>query len=518
MDAGEKTASASFKVFQTDPSRGTSYGNPISVDEFLGIESEVETEDQLNEEYSSDGDPISVDEFLGIESEVETEDQLKKEHSSDGDPISVDKFLGIESVVKTEDQLNKDNLSDGDPISVDKFLGIQSEVETEDQLNKEDPSSGSLAKETVETETVGTDILSQEVSIATEPATTDSVAGEIFEVNQYNEITFENVSDDIDPTDCNGSQIGVKSSDFVAEAADGCKFDVIRVPNDTENDFNHMAIAATTDDHPVAVASEVKHSSSRRDDMTPVVEGSFIEPQLEAQEWTHEDHRESESHKDHLSREQRRMDRYERAERKRIGKLMWFGVFLLLLEVAGAIIAVMNHQELVECCGRSIFSENESVGERWNKIFYLIGILYIPVILLIEIPALVIAQETAFLFNPMVGFLLVMQMVYVTDLKSAYIIFGLESVAMIGQSMILVQMPRSIESCIHSVVSYIFAGMTVYMIVSLSQQGGYCIVNDRIQSVFSASTCNTACIDEDSCFRCTGDDELFVTKCFIRFE
>lgn len=198
---------------------------------------------------------------------------------------------------------------------------------------------------------------------------------------------------------------------------------------------------------------------------------------------------------------------------------MWFGVFLLLLEVAGASIAVMNYQELVECCGRSIFSENEAVGERWNKAFFYIGIIYLPVIILIEIPTLIIAQETLFLFNPMVGYLLVMQMLYATDTKSAYIIFGLESVAMLGQSIILTQMQRGPEACIHSVLNYTFAGVTIYMLIILTQQGGYCIVDDRIQSVFSESTCNIACVDEDSCFRCTvseGDDASS-PHCFIRF-
>mmetsp|Transcript_4211 Transcript_4211/g.10933 ORF Transcript_4211/g.10933 Transcript_4211/m.10933 type:complete len:428 (+) Transcript_4211:168-1451(+) len=407
------------------------------------------------------------------------------------------------------------------PVSVDEFLGIESEVETEDQLHKDQSSNGSLT-----TETVGTDILSveaQEVSTVTEPATTDSVAKEVYEVplNECNENTCENGTDDVDLIDCEGSQNEINSSiqayDLVAEAADGCKSDVIRVQKNNESNFSHTAIAASTDDHELALGSDAKDGSSHRSNRTPVVQGRYIRSQVEAQEWTHEDHYASESHKRHLSRQKMQQERYERAERRRIGKLMWFGVFLLLLEVAGAIVAVMNYQELVECCGRSIFSENESVGERWNKAFYLIGILYIPVILVIEIPTLVIAQETAFLFNPMVGFLLAMQMIYVTDLKSAYIIFGLEVVAMMGQSMILVQMPRSFESCIHSVVNYTLAGMTIYIIVLLRQQGGYCIVNDRIQSVFSESTCNTACINEDSCFRCIGD-ENFVTQCFIRFQ
>jgi len=245
---------------------------------------------------------------------------------------------------------------------------------------------------------------------------------------------------------------------------------------------------------------------------------TFVEPETGAQEWTYEDHYRSNPE---LSRRkyQRKLNN-ERAEHRRVSKVMWCAVALLLLEVAGATIAVMNHQEMVECCGNSIFSENERRAEQWNKIFYWIGIAYLIVLILIEIPTLVVAQETFFLFNPMVGYLLVMQMMYATDIWNAYIIYGLETVAMLGQSMVLVQMRRTPESCIHSLLNYALSGITVYLLLRLTQQGGYCIVNDRIQSVFSDSTCNMNCIDEASCFRCTGggdDDVSSSTQCFIRF-
>jgi len=271
------------------------------------------------------------------------------------------------------------------------------------------------------------------------------------------------------------------------------------------------------------MASETKDLSDYEENRTLSTQERSYDTELEAQEWTYEDHCSGTEDKElqrkrELDREQRRYERYEKAIRRRNAPYMWFGVFLLLLEVAAASIAVKNYQDLVECCGRSIFSENEAVGDRWNQVFFLIGVLYIPVIILIEIPTLVIAQETLFLFNPMIGYLLAMHMLYTTDTKNAYIIFGLELVAMFGQSYILAHMQRGPESCIHSVLNYTLAGITIYMLVMLTQQGGYCIVNDRIQSVFTDSTCNVGCIDESTCFRCDGiGDDLLATQCFIKF-
>uniref|UniRef100_A0A7S4EIW4 Uncharacterized protein n=1 Tax=Pseudo-nitzschia australis TaxID=44445 RepID=A0A7S4EIW4_9STRA len=246
---------------------------------------------------------------------------------------------------------------------------------------------------------------------------------------------------------------------------------------------------------------------------------SFAKPEIDAQEWTVEDHYRSNKQRQQL----RRKWRYEKMEKRRKNKVMVYAVALLLLEVAAATIAVMYHQDLIECCGTSIFSKNATTADRWEKTFYWIGIAYLLVLILIEIPTLIIAQETLFIFNPMVGYLLVMQMMYAADAQIAYIMYGLETVAMLGQSMVLVQMNRNPESCLHSILNYTLSGITAYLLIKLSQQGGYCIVNDRIQSVLSESTCNTNCIDEASCFRCTGggggDDGLSsLAQCFIRFE
>jgi hypothetical protein len=409
-------------------------------------------------------------------------------------------------------------------VSVDNFL--DSDLETEDPLDKDHMSSVTLATESAKTESAATAL------VETEYMAIDSVSEEAQKNVSFNEnieSDCDNYSIDRDvPRDLTEEVVCVASEapdDYNSSAAAACGACVVLEQNNSDYDNNTKIHASIYEKKGGNVVSEENDCTSNRysHNASSKKERRTIEPEVEAQEWTSDDHYSSavvsKEKQRQLDREQRRSERYERRERKRIAKYMWFGVFLLLLEVAGASIAVMNHQELVECCGRSIFSENEAVGERWNKAFFYIGIIYLPVIILIEIPTLIIAQETLFLFNPMVGYLLVMQMLYATDTKSAFIIFGLESVAMLGQSIILTQMQRGPEACIHSVLNYTFAGMTIYMLIILAQQGGYCIVNDRIQSMFSESTCNIACIDEDSCFRCTvGEgDNATLTQCFIRF-
>ena len=285
--------------------------------------------------------------------------------------------------------------------------------------------------------------------------------------------------------------------------------------DDNKNDNHDHDDDKGDDDDDSNISSVEKRDSNVKKQRQKV---SFAEPVIDAQEWTFEDHYRSNKQREQM----RRKRRYERMEKQRRSKVMVHAVVLLLLEVAAATIAVMYHLELIECCGTSIFSENASTADRWDKIFYWIGITYLLVLILIEIPTLIIAQETLFLFNPMIGYLLVMQMMYAADTQIAYIIYGLETVAMLGQSMVLVKMNRGPESCLHSILNYTLAGITLYLLLKLTQQGGYCIVNDRIQSVFSESTCNINCIDEASCFRCTGGgggDELSsLTQCFIRFE
>mmetsp|Transcript_25664 Transcript_25664/g.54831 ORF Transcript_25664/g.54831 Transcript_25664/m.54831 type:complete len:444 (-) Transcript_25664:3-1334(-) len=258
---------------------------------------------------------------------------------------------------------------------------------------------------------------------------------------------------------------------------------------------------------------------------------AFIDEALgssqESQEYTYEDYEDTNGETEQLSpasesrRERRRHAREERRKqyneiaKKRMCKIMCQGVFFLCFEIAAATIAIMNNEEFIECCGRSVFSENEAVGETWNQIFYWMGITYLLVLLLIEIPTLLIANETLFLFNPLIGFLLSMHMIYVTDVKNAFTIFGLETVAMLGQTLVLSRLPRGPESFCHALFNYTFWGITTFTLLMLTKQGGYCIVDNRIQSVYADQTCNVACIDEATCSVCNAGDGS--ADCFIRF-
>jgi len=254
--------------------------------------------------------------------------------------------------------------------------------------------------------------------------------------------------------------------------------------------------------------------------------------QRQHQEWTYEDHNRSMKHHrnnddvddddnndtmasyTHRSSKQEKQTQqqllYEEAERRRMKKVTMMSIGVLMFEIAAATVAFLNYQDLIECCGTSIFTSTET----WNTVFYWISIAYLIVIIVIEIPTLVVTHEPLFVFNPMVGFVLAMHMIYVTDTHSAYIIFGLETAAMFGQSMVLVQMQnRGLELFIHSVLNYTLCGLVLYMLIQLQEQGGYCIIDERIQSVFTVSSCNIGCIEEESCYQC----EANITSCFIQF-
>jgi hypothetical protein len=185
---------------------------------------------------------------------------------------------------------------------------------------------------------------------------------------------------------------------------------------------------------------------------------------------------------------------------------------VLLMELGGAMLAVIYYEDLIECCGESFISDSDSTAQKWNSAMFGIGIGYL-VLIIIEIPIMALKQEPVFLFNPMIGFLLSVHMLYVTETLYSYIIFGLESAAMLGQSFILIQMQRSSELCIHALFNYTMCGLVAYLIIEMTRQGGYCIVDGQLQSVFQDSTCDMGCVDDASCFVCTTNS----TSCFIRF-
>lgn len=196
----------------------------------------------------------------------------------------------------------------------------------------------------------------------------------------------------------------------------------------------------------------------------------------------------------------------------RPGCLLIFTICLLFVELAAAMIAVIYFEPLVECCGESFVSASESTTERWNQAMFGISIGYLCWVI-VDMPIVAISKEPVFLFNPLIGFLLSMHMFYVTNVTYAYIIYGLETVAMLGQSYVLIRIRRNAETCIHSIFNFTMCGVVVYALIELSRQGGYCIVGGQLEGVFSDSTCDTRCVNDVTCNVCDGN----ATSCFIRF-
>jgi hypothetical protein len=193
--------------------------------------------------------------------------------------------------------------------------------------------------------------------------------------------------------------------------------------------------------------------------------------------------------------------------------LLMFTLFLLTLELGAAIVAVLFFEPFLECCGDSFVSTPDFTTDSWNQVLYGIAVAYL-VWIIVAFPVVAISKEPVFLFNPMIGFLLCMHMLYVTNTTYAYAIYGLETLAMLGQTYVLMQLHRNTELCIHSMFNFIMCGLVVYSLIELTRQGGYCIVAGSVQGVFSEATCNVRCIDDASCNICDGN----ATQCFIPFQ
>lgn len=197
---------------------------------------------------------------------------------------------------------------------------------------------------------------------------------------------------------------------------------------------------------------------------------------------------------------------------KRPSCLLVFTICMLCLELGAAMLAVVYFEPLVECCGDSFITSSDSATVVWNQAMYGISIGYL-VWIILDFPIVAISKEPVFLFNPMIGFLLCMHMLYVTNTTYAYVIYGLETAAMLGQSYVLMQLGRNAELCVHSIFNFVMCGIVIYALIELTRQGGYCIVGGSLQGVFSESTCNLRCVDEESCNTCSGN----ATQCFIPF-
>jgi hypothetical protein len=192
--------------------------------------------------------------------------------------------------------------------------------------------------------------------------------------------------------------------------------------------------------------------------------------------------------------------------------LLLFTIFLLLCEMGTGMLAVMFYQDLPECCGDSFVSENDSVTASWNSAIFAIGIGYLTWVI-ITIPIVIISKEPVFLFNAMIGYLLAIQMLYVSNILYAYIMYGLETFAVLGQAVVLCILNRNAELCIHSLFNFTMCGLVTYLFIELSRQGGYCVVGGQLEGVFVDPTCVMNCDNIETCSFCDGE----ATSCFFAF-
>jgi hypothetical protein len=202
---------------------------------------------------------------------------------------------------------------------------------------------------------------------------------------------------------------------------------------------------------------------------------------------------------------------YYEANKIRTPFTKFVALVVLALEMGVALLSLVTFDGFEECCGESIFYNAAEERIRWEQAFFWTSVAYL-IIVIMQVP-FVAKGYSVTLFNPVLGFALTLLTMYNLHPKEAWIMFGLETAAALTESfglfrdgnftMLFVQMLWGIGAC----------GVTLFCFISLSQQGGYCIVDGTLESVFQESTCNTSCDGvEISCIVCDVDQP----SCFIQ--
>jgi hypothetical protein len=185
----------------------------------------------------------------------------------------------------------------------------------------------------------------------------------------------------------------------------------------------------------------------------------------------------------------------------------------LALEMALAIVSIISFDGFADCCGEYFFVTNTPEGqETWDKSIFWIAVGYLG--LVVTQVAFVAMEWPVAIFNPLVGFFLTLSGLYSAFRVEVWIMYGLETTAVLLQSYVLFRDQRSFLLCLQTLLNYGVCAFVLYAIISLSQQGGYCVVGGLFETIFQESTCNTNCNDVDiPCSVCDVDQ----SSCFIPF-
>jgi hypothetical protein len=188
-------------------------------------------------------------------------------------------------------------------------------------------------------------------------------------------------------------------------------------------------------------------------------------------------------------------------------------IAVLALEMALAIVSIISFDGFADCCGEYFFMTDTPEGqEKWDKSIFWIAVGYLG---LVVIQVTFVAMEwPVAIFNPLVGFCLTLSGLYGANQVEAIIMYGLETTAVFAQSYVLFRDQRYFSLFLQTLLNYFASGFVLYIIISRSQQGGFCIVGDLFETIFQDSTCNTNCNDVDiPCSVC----DVEQSSCVIQF-
>jgi hypothetical protein len=200
-------------------------------------------------------------------------------------------------------------------------------------------------------------------------------------------------------------------------------------------------------------------------------------------------------------------------ERTRLTKFA--AIAVLALEMILATLAIISFDGQVECCDDHWLYDSEKGQDTWDKIFLWVSVGYLSWAVL-SIVFVAVKEYHVALLNPLIGFTLAYFTLYNAQRWEALTMYGLETAAMLLESFVLVRDQKYSLLGLQMLVVYVASGIGLYCIMAVSKDGGYCIVDGTLQSVFQNSTCNMDCDDVDiPCFVCNVVDEP--SSCFIPF-
>lgn len=206
---------------------------------------------------------------------------------------------------------------------------------------------------------------------------------------------------------------------------------------------------------------------------------------------------------------------YYEPKRIRTRSTTFISFLVLALELCVALLSLVTFDGFEECCGESIFyDDSPDQRKTWDLAFFWTSVAFM-ILVVLQVPLTYKGYNVA-LFNPVLGYSLTVLTYYNVHRKEAWIMFGVETFATICESWVLWKDRKFLKLFVQMLFCYAACGVTSYVFATLEQQGGYCIVDGKLESVFEESTCNMDCgeDDVDECYIC--DANAGTSTCFIQ--